>query len=413
MVDALKPHWYRLTPDHCAVALLVVECLLWLSERFQWLALNAQRGSTVLIAVVAVGAMIVSTLLWLIVAILLHWRFQFGIRSLLLLAVAVALPSSWLAVEMNMARQQKEAVAIILKLGGSADYDYVLSSPLSEAKPRGPAWLRSLLADDFFNSVVEASLNTDAQMAHLNGLRRLHGLFLSGQTITDAGLASLAELNELQSLSLAHTAITDAGMAGLARLNRLQVLSFTDTVVTDTGLAHLAALTRLQELSLDGTNVTDAGLAHLSGLTRLQRLFLNGTKITDAGLAHLSGLDQLEVLRLTHTTVTDTGLSHLAGLTKLQQLHLDGTQVTDAGLAHLTRLSQLRRLSLNSTRVTDAGLAHLAALNQLQELWLTCTRVTDNGVINLKQSLPNCEMVNHGWLLPETRTTPPPRPPGR
>ena len=37
-------------------------------------------------------------------------RFQFSLRSLLVLVVVVAVPCSWLAVEMKKAREQKEAV---------------------------------------------------------------------------------------------------------------------------------------------------------------------------------------------------------------------------------------------------------------------------------------------------------------
>jgi hypothetical protein len=53
-----KPRCYRLTPDRLVIGLLIVECLLWLSERFQWFAFNAHKGSTVLIAVAAVAATI-------------------------------------------------------------------------------------------------------------------------------------------------------------------------------------------------------------------------------------------------------------------------------------------------------------------------------------------------------------------
>ena len=47
-------------------------------------------------------------LLWLIVAVVFRLRFQFSIRSLLFAVVVVALPCSWLTVEMKAAREQKE-----------------------------------------------------------------------------------------------------------------------------------------------------------------------------------------------------------------------------------------------------------------------------------------------------------------
>jgi hypothetical protein len=95
-----KLRWYRLTPDRFVIGLLAVECLLWLSERFHWFAFNEKKGWTVLIAVAAVGATILLVLLWLVASLLFRWRFQFGIRSLLIFTVVVAIPCSWLAVTM-------------------------------------------------------------------------------------------------------------------------------------------------------------------------------------------------------------------------------------------------------------------------------------------------------------------------
>jgi hypothetical protein len=84
-----RPRWYRLTPDRLVLALLAVEALLVLSECFGWFAFNGQTW-TVLIALAAVGAILLLMFLWLIAALLFRWRFQYGLRSLLLLTVAVA-----------------------------------------------------------------------------------------------------------------------------------------------------------------------------------------------------------------------------------------------------------------------------------------------------------------------------------
>ncbi len=94
-----KRRWYRPTPGWLIFGLLVVECLLWLSERFQWFRFNTYAGWTVLIAVANVGAFFLLMLLWCAVAFVFRLRFQFGIRSLGLLTVAVAVAFSWLAVE--------------------------------------------------------------------------------------------------------------------------------------------------------------------------------------------------------------------------------------------------------------------------------------------------------------------------
>jgi len=44
-----------------------------------------------------VGVAFLVMLLWFIVALVFRWHFQFGIRSLLVLVVVVAVPCSWLA----------------------------------------------------------------------------------------------------------------------------------------------------------------------------------------------------------------------------------------------------------------------------------------------------------------------------
>src|SRR5271166_2626588 len=108
---AEKTRWYRLTPDRLAIGLLVLECLLWLSERFQWQMWH--KGYAVLIAVAVVVATMLLTSLWLVLSLFFRWHFQFGIRSLLILTFAVALPFSWLSWEMEKARKQREAVEAI------------------------------------------------------------------------------------------------------------------------------------------------------------------------------------------------------------------------------------------------------------------------------------------------------------
>ena len=91
---------------------------------------------------------------------------------------------------------------------------------------------------------------------------------------------------------------------------------------------HLKDLTKLQRLYLNGTQVSDASLVHLKDLTKLQRLYLNDTQVTDAGLVHLKGLTNLQGLRLVGTEVTDAGLVHLKPLTNLRYLYLANTQVS-------------------------------------------------------------------------------------
>ena len=110
--------WFHLTPDRFVVGLFALEGFLLLSERYQWFAFNEHKGWTVLIALAVVGLTLLLMPLWLAAALLFHWRFQYSLRSLLLLVVAVAIPCSWLGTEIQQARKQKEAVEVITQWGG-------------------------------------------------------------------------------------------------------------------------------------------------------------------------------------------------------------------------------------------------------------------------------------------------------
>ena len=143
----------------------------WLSERFGWLGWH--KSYAVLTAVASVGAVMLLLLAWFGVALVFRRWFQFSLRSLLFLVVVVALPCSWLAVEMKKATKQQEAVEALIRLNCGFEYDYEVqfdpSSGLQieeewypgkpDAMPSGPAWLRKCLGDDFFNSLYEVNCN--------------------------------------------------------------------------------------------------------------------------------------------------------------------------------------------------------------------------------------------------------------
>ena len=128
MVNAprCKPRrrWFRITPDRVVVALLAVEGLLWLSDQFRWFPFNQHKGYAVLICLATVGAAFLLMSLWFLAALVFRLRFQFSIRSLLVLTVVVAAAVHWLEVEREQARKRRETVETIASAGGVVSYDY-------------------------------------------------------------------------------------------------------------------------------------------------------------------------------------------------------------------------------------------------------------------------------------------------
>ncbi len=216
------------TPGRFVLAVLAIEVLLWLSDRFGWLGWH--KGYAVLTAVASVGVAMLLMLLWFGTAVVMRWRFQFSIRSLLMLALAVALPFSWLAMEMRKAKEQKEAAVWVEMVKGWIEYDYESTNVVTP----GPNWLRSLVGKDLLSDVVSADLAhqyeswnggesaqwgnldvTDAGLEHLNGFSRLEELQLDNTQITDAGLEHVGNLTQLRTLSLVNSEVTAAGVAKL------------------------------------------------------------------------------------------------------------------------------------------------------------------------------------------------------
>jgi hypothetical protein len=185
--------------------------------------------------------------------------FRYSLGALLVLAIVCAVPCGWVVLKMRQAEQQRQSAAAIEKLGGKIKWD--------ERASRYPEWMRSVLGDAFFNSVLKVDL--------------------SYERVADMDLGSVEDFDQLQELSL------DA------------------TQVTDVGLQHLKGLRHVKRLSLDSTRVTGAGLEHLRGLSQLQALSLESTYVTNAGLEHLKALTQLRTLSLRYTEVTDEGAEKL------------------------------------------------------------------------------------------------------
>jgi len=328
MTDAKPTRWYHLTPDRFVIGLLIVEGLLWLSERLGWLAWH--KGYAALVAVATVGAVFLSMLLWFAVALVFRLRFQFSIRSMLVLTVVVTLPFSWLAVEMKRAKEQKAALAVLVETGGGYEYDWRFDASgdyASKPEPPVPEGLWRPLGIDFFAEVVRAS-----------------------------------------------------------------VVSTPTRQVTNPDLSPLERLRHLRSLWLDRSQLTDAELEHLKSLSQLKSLSLSDTKVTDRGVQQLTGLRQLECLNLDGCNITDLGLEYIITFPELKYVSLCRTRIMD-GDQKIAKLTHLRDLRLDRTYITDAALRSFKVLTELKYLFISSPNIAQNGVKDLQRALPTCLIV--------------------
>jgi hypothetical protein len=229
-----------------------------------------------------------------IIGMLLGWPFRFSLRSLMLLVLAAAVPCSWLAAEIEQARQQHDAVLAIRKGGGVVSYDYHRLEVggdvffLSSSVPRTPFWLRGLFGDDFFCRCDSVRIESDAEMQFLKRLPGVRELTLDMSAVTDAGLMHIRGVGCLRRLNLHRTVVTDTGMRALAGLTSLEELDLTETRIGDEGLKHLMGLPRLRRLDLIDTRVTNRGLLYLCGCANLASVDVRDTSVTEEDARRLA-----------------------------------------------------------------------------------------------------------------------------
>jgi hypothetical protein len=211
---------------------------------------------------------------------------------------------AWFKNRLQCARKQWRAAGAIERFGGGVSREYKREAS-NKSQVSAPAWLRGLLGDDFFASIVEVTIASDAGMEHLKGLPQLKHLrvgitevqnwgpgfehapqrspSIPKGKVTDAGLRSLHGLTQIESLDFEreHVAITDAGLVHLESLPNLRRLKFLMAAITDKGLGRLAEkLPRLEFVEMHGTKTTMDGVKRLQmALPKCQVIWSEGCGI--------------------------------------------------------------------------------------------------------------------------------------
>ncbi len=164
--------------------------------------------------------------------------------------------------------------------------------------------------------------------------------------------------------------------------------------IDDEDISVLTQLPDLESLDLSGTMVTAKGLQQLGSLPKLNSLSLSGTLVMGIPESLAGNFPSLETLDFQNTLITDASLSALNGLDELNSVDLGGTRLTGDGLSKIKSLPKLQLLNLAGTSVS--GLDHLTIerFPELSRLNLLGTRVTSSEIHDLKERMPNTEIVS-------------------
>jgi phosphate/sulfate permease len=150
------------------------------------------------------GWIILSILLWLLVQTAKKHRFQYSLRTLLIIVTVVAL---------------------ILGL---------LNHPIRQAQRRAQQHRDAVLAMEViskFHGGINVRDNGDSLLPD-----RIGSVYLTGSNCTDSDLEILTGLSKLSILQLENTQVTDKGLTHLQKLPNLKVVCLGGTKVTEEGI---------------------------------------------------------------------------------------------------------------------------------------------------------------------------------
>jgi hypothetical protein len=331
----------------------------------------------------------------------LRW-YQYSLRTLFLLTLIVSLLMSWHAVRMKRAKAQQKAVDAILAVNGWVQYDCQFDEQGNLDKGAtgyGPAWLRKLLGPDYFDTTVDAAVETAEQMEAVNGLPRLKSLTIEVPPDKEDPLVRLRDIDGLEELCIGGYA-TDAGLDHLRGLKHLRRLTLglgysTNGLVLPkriigSGLAGLRSCPALRELDVQDCELSPAALRDIEALSQLEKLTL--ARITSAPplVFHINKLPALRELTADGSLIV-AGFETIENLSRLEKLSLYGPNlnISNSDVEHLCRLPALRELALGGcSKVNDEAVPWLQKMTGLRRL--SIDGISDAGLERIDDALPNC-----------------------
>lgn len=346
----------------------------------------------------------------------LRW-YQFDLRTLLVLVLALSVLFSWLrwrTVEAQRDAAEERATVSI----GHVVYEFGpeptsrRGQPIGilevEVPPGSEDWRIPLLADlrRCRRIVLRGTALDDAGLVFAIQPKGIERLDLTGTAVTAKGIQQLASLGSLRELVLDHTPLGDDCVEAARRIPHLELVSLCGTHVTAEGVGRLEASApglrvlwatapseaqRQLAAALEAREVRVDARRTETGATTYGVTFGREQKNPQGrGVMWIMPVDPCaflpDLVRLKVSRVTVRGLPRLAlrpgygallgGLEHLRELRLEGLDITRPpapqrlSVPQITRLTNLTHLSLYGCVLANAELASLAAMPNLEELVL-------------------------------------------
>ena len=284
-------------------------------------------------------------------------RFQFSLRTALLLMLLASILFAGFAWRRNRAERQRKIVAELRELGANVDHEIVSLFEPPDGNNLVPddeffvaALIRRTLGDDFVSGVRRVmyvpSVYIDPRpvppeerrrvVALVKQLPRLKFLALYAD-VSSQDLAEFPFLETVEFLMISprRGTWTDVDLVLFEKCRQLESLSLADQPINGEGLHHLRNCKNLRTLLLCRTHVDDTALVHLTAMTKLETLILSETRVTDTGIAKAQLPQSLQSITLSHTAVGDAALESFQQLPNLMGVYIDKTQVTKQGVQRL------------------------------------------------------------------------------
>ena len=313
-------------------------------------------------------------------------RFQYKLRTLLIIVFLVACFLGWFMPIVRKAQRQRQAISVIKSHGGGIQYECsdeeTWCGDSYDHKEKWGTWRGWL--DDMSHDVTYVSCwfrysqDVSDAIEHLPHVKHL-AIGSSGLTGKDLGV--LSSILHLESLVMQEaSSLSDDDYRMIGPLLKLKRLNLVDNRITDNGLDFLGGLPKLEELILKKTNIHGLGLCHLVSNNKLRKLWLIECPLNEEGMITLGKTSQLEELIIINCKLPHNSLAQLDGLLRLEKLTLANTGLSGDCLSSLPSLPHLKELVLSEPSLDGAALSYLPQLPALETLVLHGSPVVESDV---------------------------------